>query len=151
VIRRGYFVADDSLRCGQRPILDGKKKKRNRGYAFLIAKSGESGKWAGTFKTAGWARVARQHPGEEPEGGEPASRELQVAFGRSLRAARRASGLTQIQFGERVGLSQSHVSRIERGERNLTIRAMAVLAAAVGYKLTITLDREVRLDSNNAV
>jgi transcriptional regulator with XRE-family HTH domain len=93
--------------------------------------------------------VAR-HPGDEPEGNAPVSRQLRITFGRELRAARRAAGVTQVELGARVGTSQSYVSEVEHGRRILSIETMAVLAAALGYKLTVTLDREARLESNNA-
>lgn len=37
------------------------------------------------------------------------------AFGRWIRETRRALGYTQARFGERVGLHQSTISRLERG------------------------------------
>jgi transcriptional regulator with XRE-family HTH domain len=57
--------------------------------------------------------------------------------------------VNQVQLAERVGTSQQYVSAVERGLRNLTLETMASLVAALGYKLTVTVDREVRLDSNN--
>jgi transcriptional regulator with XRE-family HTH domain len=93
--------------------------------------------------------VARSHPGDEAEGNDPVSREMRISFGRGLRAARRAAGLTQTQFAERVGISQSYVSAVERGVRNLTLEVMAGLAAALGYKVTVTVDREARLENDN--
>jgi transcriptional regulator with XRE-family HTH domain len=93
--------------------------------------------------------VAR-HPGDETEGNAPVSRGVRISFGRELRAARRAAGVTQVELGALVGTSQSYVSEVEHGRRILSIETMAALAAALGYKLTVTLDREARLESNNA-
>lgn len=91
-----------------------------------------------------------RHPGDEPEGNAPVSRQLRISFGRELRAARRAAGVNQVQLAERVGTSQQYVSAVERGLRNLTLETMASLVGALGYKLTITVDREARLENDNA-
>ncbi|MGS0893618.1 helix-turn-helix domain-containing protein [Burkholderia stagnalis] len=38
-----------------------------------------------------------------------------------LRALRKGAGLTQIQLAERLGIDQSYLSKIERGERYLDV------------------------------
>jgi transcriptional regulator with XRE-family HTH domain len=58
--------------------------------------------------------------------------------------------VTQVQLAARLGISQPQLSRIERGERNVTIPAMAAIARALGYRLTVTLDPPPDLESNNA-
>lgn len=62
---------------------------------------------------------------------------------RSLRNARAASGLTQRELGERVGLPQSHVSKIEQGVVDLQLSSLAELARA--------LDLEIRLVTRSAL
>jgi transcriptional regulator with XRE-family HTH domain len=68
-------------------------------------------------------------PGDE-------DRRLMAEFGGSLRAARERAGLTQEQVAQRLGLTQSFVSHVERGRRNLTTTAMGAFARAIGCKLT---------------
>ena len=56
---------------------------------------------------------------------------------RNLRDARRTRGLTQRALGDRVGLPQSHVSKIEQGIVDLQLSSLAEMARA--------LDLEIRL------
>ena len=55
----------------------------------------------------------------------------------SIRQARKDKGLTQRELGERVGLPQSHISKIESGAVDLQVSSLAEIARA--------LDLEVRL------
>jgi ribosome-binding protein aMBF1 (putative translation factor) len=48
-----------------------------------------------------------------------------------IRTARKAAGLTQIQLAEVADLTQSHISRIERGEHSPTRKTIEKIAAAV--------------------
>lgn len=43
---------------------------------------------------------------------------------------RKIKGLTQRQYGEILGLSQNHISSLEKGERNITDRIIKDLNAA---------------------
>jgi transcriptional regulator with XRE-family HTH domain len=56
------------------------------------------------------------------------SRELQLGFGEAVRAARAKATMSQAQFAARSGIAQQDISKIERGEINLTIRTMSRLA-----------------------
>lgn len=51
------------------------------------------------------------------------------AWGMSLRAARTGRGLTQQAAGELVGVSQAHVSQLERGRRVASLIGAALAAA----------------------
>ncbi len=68
-------------------------------------------------------------------------------FLRLMRDARRASGLTQEQMAERLGQTQSFISKCERGERRLDlveVRAFCI-AMGVSFPAFVTeFDREVR-------
>jgi transcriptional regulator with XRE-family HTH domain len=77
------------------------------------------------------SRVAR-------EGARRASR-LTDRFGSELRIARAASGLSQGQLADLVGVDQSFVSRVERGLRQPTWIIACALAAAVGHDLSVRL------------
>ena len=50
----------------------------------------------------------------------------------NIRDARRRAGLSQQALGERVGLDQSGISRIERGERPMTVDTLKAIASALG-------------------
>jgi transcriptional regulator with XRE-family HTH domain len=53
-------------------------------------------------------------------------------FLRQLRAARKAAGLTQEQVAERLGQTQSFVSKCERGERRIDIVELRAFCQAIG-------------------
>lgn len=65
---------------------------------------------------------------------------MELEIGDQLRTARRLLGLTQRQVATALGISQSDVSRRERGRApRLSGQALARHAAAVGLKLSIKL------------
>jgi transcriptional regulator with XRE-family HTH domain len=53
-------------------------------------------------------------------------------FGRNVRAAREAAGLTQEDLEGLTGLRRSYISDMERGTRNPSLRALEKVAAALG-------------------
>ena len=52
-----------------------------------------------------------------------------------LRETRKAAGLTQVQLAERVGETQSYVSKLERGELRLDVIQLRTLCLAFGTTL----------------
>jgi len=60
-------------------------------------------------------------------------------LGGELRRARKARGLTQRQLAERLGTDAPYLSRLEHGEKNLTIAQLARIADALDTGLSITL------------
>ncbi|HET6203379.1 MAG TPA: helix-turn-helix transcriptional regulator [Planctomycetota bacterium] len=61
-------------------------------------------------------------------------RDLLAAFGRAIRRARRARGLSQEVLGFEAELDRTYVSGVERGVRNPTVRVVARLASALGVR-----------------
>ena len=61
-----------------------------------------------------------------------AQEELARKFGELVRRLRLERGLSQEEFAFRVGLHQTYVSRVERGERNVTIGTADRIAGALG-------------------
>ena len=59
---------------------------------------------------------------------------LQVA-GRRIAEARKAKGLTQKQLGDKLGLPQSQISRIERNPDRTTVRTVKKIATALGVSV----------------
>lgn len=51
-----------------------------------------------------------------------------VAFGRNLRAIRKSKGLSQERLAHESGIDRSYVGRVERGEVNITIEKIYMLA-----------------------
>jgi transcriptional regulator with XRE-family HTH domain len=61
-------------------------------------------------------------------------------LGDRLREARTARNLTQAQLGEQCGLHRTFIGSVERGERNLSILNLRVIARALRLKLSDLLD-----------
>lgn len=59
--------------------------------------------------------------------------------GQIIREARRRSGLTQQELAERLGTTQSVITRWETGRRSPTLETVAKAVRACGLDLTVTL------------
>ena len=57
-------------------------------------------------------------------------------FGELVRRLRQERGYSQEEFSFRVGLHQTYISSVERGERNVTIQTADRIAKALGTKLS---------------
>jgi transcriptional regulator with XRE-family HTH domain len=64
-----------------------------------------------------------------------AEEELSRRFGELVRRLRTERGYSQEEFSFRVGLHQTYVSSVERGERNVTIGTADRIARAFGMTL----------------
>jgi len=62
-----------------------------------------------------------------------------LEVGAGIRQARRAAGLSQVSVARRARLSQSGVSRIERGVAAASVDDLAALAGVVGLDLVVQL------------
>lgn len=69
-----------------------------------------------------------------------ADRALKTTLGAQLRAIRLARGLTQEQLAERLDVTPRYLAGIERGERNLTLDSVDVLAQQLGVVPSLVLD-----------
>lgn len=56
----------------------------------------------------------------------------------ALRSLRRSQGLSQSEFGRKVGLSQERISAIENHPERLTTDQLLTLLMALGMELVIT-------------
>ena len=61
---------------------------------------------------------------------------LAKRFGELVRKLRLEKGYSQEEFSFRVGLHQTYVSSVERGERNVTIGTADRIARALGTTLS---------------
>lgn len=57
-------------------------------------------------------------------------------FLEQLRKAREEKGLTQVDVAERLGQTQSFVSKVERGERRLDVVELRAFCSAFGVSFT---------------
>lgn len=58
-----------------------------------------------------------------------------------MRRARQKAGLTQVQIAERLGVGQSYVSKVERGENFVDVLLYVRWCAVCDVKAGSTLDR----------
>lgn len=58
----------------------------------------------------------------------------------NIRKIRESRGLTRPQLAERMGVSVSQITKLERGERRITTDWLASLASALGVRATELLD-----------
>jgi transcriptional regulator with XRE-family HTH domain len=63
------------------------------------------------------------------------------AFGALVRAERESQGITQTTLAEKSAVPQPNLARIEKGTANPTLRTMGRIAAALGYRLVLRLDK----------
>lgn len=58
-----------------------------------------------------------------------------LRFGKALREIRKERQWTQLALAEEVGLDIAHISRIERGEKAITLGTVIKIAEALGMKV----------------
>jgi transcriptional regulator with XRE-family HTH domain len=61
--------------------------------------------------------------------------DVQGKVGRRIRALRNERGWTQDEFGDKAGLNRAHVGEIERGESNVTIQTLKLIADTLKVKI----------------
>ncbi|MBJ7438987.1 MAG: helix-turn-helix transcriptional regulator [Sphingopyxis sp.] len=64
-----------------------------------------------------------------------------VALGDAIRRLRAARGLTQEAFADEAEIDRSHMGKIERGERNLTVLNVKRVAAALGLSVAALFEQ----------
>lgn len=55
-----------------------------------------------------------------------------VAFGEAVRARRKVMGLSQEALADLAGIDRSHMGKVERGERNVTLLNVIRISRALG-------------------
>ena len=56
-------------------------------------------------------------------------------IGSNIRKLRTEAGFTQDVFAERAGLNRAHMGEIERGESNITIQTLMLIADTLRVKI----------------
>ena len=69
----------------------------------------------------------------------PRGDERRLAFGRNLRAERLKAGWSQEQLAHRAGLDRTYVGSVERGERNVALDNIWLLADTLGVSPALLL------------
>ena len=57
--------------------------------------------------------------------------DLLLMFGKRLRSARKATGLSQEKLAHKAGVNRTYVGAVERGERNLSLLNILTFATAL--------------------
>lgn len=60
----------------------------------------------------------------------------QETFGQNVRHIRMARGLSQEELADKAGLHRTYIGSIERGERNVSLNNIVVIAQALHTSLT---------------
>ena len=61
--------------------------------------------------------------------------DIQRHIGDTIRALRLKKGWSQDVFADRSGLNRAHVGEVERGESNVTIQTLKIIADTLGVKI----------------
>jgi transcriptional regulator with XRE-family HTH domain len=61
------------------------------------------------------------------------AKDVKILFGRRLRELRKQVGLSQEALAHESGLDRSYVGGVERGEYNISLQNICLLASALGY------------------
>jgi transcriptional regulator with XRE-family HTH domain len=61
--------------------------------------------------------------------------DVQKQVGANIRALRLKKGWTQDVFADRSGLHRAHVGEIERGESNVSIQTLKIVADTLGVRI----------------
>ena len=61
--------------------------------------------------------------------------DIQKQIGAKIRTLRLKRGWSQDVFADRSGLNRAHVGEIERGESNVTIQTLKIVADTLGVKI----------------
>ena len=61
--------------------------------------------------------------------------DIQKRIGSNIRKLRTEAGFTQDVFAERAGLNRAHMGEIERGESNITIQTLKLIADTLRVKI----------------
>lgn len=67
------------------------------------------------------------------------SQEIRLILAENLLAFRRAKQISQEEFAEICGLHRTYIGSVERGERNVTLSTLEVLAKALGASVSSLL------------
>jgi transcriptional regulator with XRE-family HTH domain len=60
--------------------------------------------------------------------------DVKVLFGRRVRQLRKATGLSQEAFAHRIKIDRSYYGSIERGERNVSLENICLIANGLGVQ-----------------
>lgn len=79
-------------------------------------------------------------PGRNSKNSDTESFSIRKTFGKNLRCARLAAGMTQRALSEKTGIMVYFISNLERGQRGLSLDHAILLANALSVPLAKLID-----------
>ena len=76
-----------------------------------------------------------------------AGQNIKTILAENIRDYRRSKNLSQEQLADKCGLHRTYVGSVERGERNVTLSTLEVLAGALGVSIPELLTRKGEKDA----
>jgi transcriptional regulator with XRE-family HTH domain len=71
-----------------------------------------------------------------------------IRFGKRIRKLRKARGFSQETFATHCGLDRTYIGGIERGERNISLRNIEIIAKALNKTIS-ELTRDLEHEDEN--
>ena len=68
------------------------------------------------------------------------NKDLEKRFGAKLAYIRKAKKLSQMKLAEKVDMNFNYIGQIERGEANVTIKTIKILADALDLEVKMLFD-----------
>ena len=68
---------------------------------------------------------------------------MRAVLAENIRDYRRGKSLSQEELAEKCGLHRTYIGSVERGERNVTLSTLEVLASALGVSVPELLTRKI--------
>lgn len=66
--------------------------------------------------------------------------DILVRFGERVRRLRKEAGHSQEAFADHCGLDRTYVGGVERGERNVSLRNIRVIARGLGVTISVLFE-----------
>lgn len=64
-------------------------------------------------------------------------KDILFSIGSDIRTTREVLGVTQKQLADKVGITQSSISRIEHGYQEVSLKLLLKIYRSLGYELTV--------------
>jgi transcriptional regulator with XRE-family HTH domain len=71
-----------------------------------------------------------------------AGENIRAVLAESVRSYRNGKGLSQEKLAEKCGLHRTYIGSVERGERNVTLSTLEVLASTLGVSVPELLSKK---------
>lgn len=71
------------------------------------------------------------------------SSELVTILSRNIRKIRQEMGISQEELAFRCGLHRTYIGAIERGERNITLSSLEILASTLNIEVSTLLSKDI--------